>query len=183
MWSSEVSIVPPKNVVKDYNRNLPCGKAANQVMAAIEGNFARFGNFTTRGPLGTSESVTFRPSGTLQAGSSIPITVQVGATIGLTAWFAPMLVGGGDDLTQAILSGRYLTKGLAFIFVLRFFIGPWSYAAGTPGGLFAPMLVLGASFGALFGEVLNFVNPHMGISTLACAIVGMGTLFSACVRL
>ena len=70
---------PPNNVVKDYNRNLPCGNAANQVMAAVESNFARFGNFTTRGPLGTSESVRFRPpSGTLQAGSSIPITVQVG---------------------------------------------------------------------------------------------------------
>jgi hypothetical protein len=78
MTSDNKFLVPPKNVVKDYNRNLPCGKAANQVMAAIEGNFARFGNFTTRGPLGTSESVTFRPSGTLQAGSSIPITVQVG---------------------------------------------------------------------------------------------------------
>jgi chloride channel protein, CIC family len=106
----------------------------------------------------------------------------IGATIGLTAWFAPTLVGGGDNLTQAILSGHYAIEGLAIMFVLRFFIGPWSYVAGAPGGLFAPMLVLGACFGALFGQVMNHTDPHLGVTTLACAVVGMGTLFSACVR-
>jgi CIC family chloride channel protein len=66
--------------------------------------------------------------------------------------------------------------------VLRFFIGPWSYAAGAPGGLFAPMLLLGASFGALFGDVLNYFLPSLGITPVACAVVGMATLFTACVR-
>src|SRR5262249_57932643 len=50
------------------------------------------------------------------------------------------------------------------------------------GGLFGPMLVLGASFGALFGDVINGASPHMSVSAIACAVVGMGTLFSACVR-
>jgi len=31
----------------------------------------------------------------------------VGATVGLAAWFVPALVGGGEGLTQAILSGGY----------------------------------------------------------------------------
>jgi H+/Cl- antiporter ClcA len=30
-----------------------------------------------------------------------------GASIGLTAWFAPTMVGGGDNVTQAVLSGHY----------------------------------------------------------------------------
>src|SRR6516164_981378 len=88
----------------------------------------------------------------------------IGATIGLTAWFAPAMVGGGDNLTQAVLSGHYAVTALAGIFVLRFFIGPWSYAAGAPGGLFAPMLLLGASFGALFGQMLNHFLPSLGIT-------------------
>jgi len=56
------------------------------------------------------------------------------------------------------------------IFMLRFFIGPWSYATGAPGGLFAPMLLLGTSFGALFGEVLNYFLPSLGVTSVACAV-------------
>jgi CIC family chloride channel protein len=106
----------------------------------------------------------------------------IGATVGVTAWFAPAMVGGGDNLTQGVLSGHYGLAALAGIFVLRFFIGPWSYAAETPGGLFAPMLLLGASLGALFGGVLNHFLPALGVSSVACAVVGMATLFTACVR-
>ena len=114
--------------------------------------------------------------------TSLQRAALIGATIGLTAWFAPAMVGGGDNLTQGVLSDHYTMAALAGIFVLRFFIGPWSYASGTPGGLFAPMLLLGASFGALFGEVLNHFLPSLGITSVACAVVGMATLFTACVR-
>jgi chloride channel protein, CIC family len=68
------------------------------------------------------------------------------------------------------------------IFLVRFLLGPWSYAAGCPGGLFAPLLLLGASSGALFGGVLNHFMPAAGVSPVACAIVGMGALFTASVR-
>jgi len=81
-----------------------------------------------------------------------------------------------------VLFDHYTMAALAGIFVLRFFLGPWSYAAGTPGGLFAPMLLLGASFGALFGKLLNQFLPSLGITPVACAVVGMATLFTACVR-
>jgi chloride channel protein, CIC family len=114
--------------------------------------------------------------------NSVQRAAAIGAVIGMIAWFAPTLVGGGDNLTQAILSSSLTIRALTLIFVFRFFIGPLSYAAGVPGGLFAPMLVLGASFGALFGQLMNRLEPGLGVSPLACAVVGMGTLFSACVR-
>jgi CIC family chloride channel protein len=114
--------------------------------------------------------------------STIQRAALIGASIGLIAWFAPAMVGGGDNLTQAVLSDHYAITALAGVFVLRFLIGPWSYAAGAPGGLFAPMLLLGASFGALFGGVLHHFLPSLGITSVACAVVGMATLFTACVR-
>jgi chloride channel protein, CIC family len=114
--------------------------------------------------------------------NSVQRAAVIGAVIGILAWFAPTLVGGGDNLTQAILSSSLTLRALAGIFVLRFFVGPFSYAAGAPGGLFAPMLVLGASFGALFGELMSRFDPGLGVTPLACAVIGMGTLFSACVR-
>jgi len=114
--------------------------------------------------------------------SSVHRAAIIGAVVGLVGWFAPAMIGGGDNLTQAMLTQRFTMAALAGIFLLRFAIGPWSYAAGCPGGLFAPMLVVGATFGALFGEVLNHFLPALEITPFACAVVGMATLFTACVR-
>ena len=85
-------------------------------------------------------------------------------------------------LTQAVFSERHAIEALLTVFLLRFLIGPWSYAAATPGGLFAPLLLLGAASGALFGEVLNHLMPELGFSSVAFAVVGMSALFSASVR-
>lgn len=113
---------------------------------------------------------------------SVYRAVAIGAAIGLIAWLRPALVGGGDRLTQSILSDRYATEALLAVFCVRFVIGPLSYAAGTPGGLFTPILLLGASSGAIFAGVLNYFVPALGLSAVACAVVGMAALFAACVR-
>ena len=123
-----------------------------------------------------------RLSDRLSGISSVCRAAFIGATIGLVAWFAPSLVGGGEVLSQAILADQYAMGGLVTVFLARFLIGPWSFAAGAPGGIFAPLLVLGASFGALFAGVLNHSIPLLNLSPVACAVVGMAALFSASVR-
>jgi len=106
----------------------------------------------------------------------------IGAGVGVLAWFAPGLVGGGDALTQRVLSGAASLAWLPLAFLLRFVLGAASYAAGTPGGLFAPMLVLGAQLGLLFGSVASqpFSDPQMPAT--AFAVVGMAAFFTAVVR-
>jgi CIC family chloride channel protein len=123
-----------------------------------------------------------RFSDRLAAVSSVTRAGFIGAVVGLTAWFAPTLVGSGDALTQTIFSEGHAIEGLLIVFLLRFLIGPWSYTAATPGGLFAPLLLLGASSGALFGEALNHLMPALDFSLVAFAVVGMAALFCACVR-
>src|SRR5262249_50195259 len=87
----------------------------------------------------------------------------IGAGVGVLAWFAPDLVGGGDQLTQRALTGDEGLVILAFAFLIRFGLGAISYAAGTPGGLFAPLLVLGAQSGLLFGAACRFAFPALAI--------------------
>jgi CIC family chloride channel protein len=123
-----------------------------------------------------------RLSDRLSGISSVNRAAIIGATIGLVAWFAPSLVGGGDTLTQAILVDRYAVGALVTIFLARFLLGPWSYAAGAPGGIFAPLLVVGASSGAVFAGALNHSMPTLGLSPVAFAVVGMAALFTASVR-
>lgn len=114
--------------------------------------------------------------------SSLKRASIIGATIGVVAWFVPSMVGGGEVLTESILTNHFTLSLLVAMFLVRFVLGPWSYAAGAPGGLFAPMILLGATSGGLFASVVNHFMGTPVLSVVACAIVGMGALFTACVR-
>jgi chloride channel protein, CIC family len=106
----------------------------------------------------------------------------IGAAIGILAWFAPELVGGGDAITQRTLSSADALAIVPLIFLVRFALGTVSYAARTPGGLFAPMLVLGAQLGLLFGVLCRLVLPDLHIQPAGFAIVGMAAFFTGVVR-
>jgi chloride channel protein, CIC family len=106
----------------------------------------------------------------------------VGAAVGALAWCAPDLVGGGDSLTQGALDGKAVLVVLPFVYVLRLFLGAASYAAGTPGGVFAPLLVLGAQMGFIFGGLIDLGLADPPTHAVAFALVGMAALFTAVVR-
>jgi chloride channel protein, CIC family len=106
----------------------------------------------------------------------------IGAAVGALGWLAPGLVGGGDDITQRALSGGAMLAPLAVAFVLRFGLGAVSYAAATPGGLFAPLLVLGAQFGLLSGELCRLAFPELNLDPTAFAVVGMAAFFTGLVQ-
>jgi CIC family chloride channel protein len=106
----------------------------------------------------------------------------VGAAVGTLGWFAPGLIGGGDALTQSVLTGGAAIATIPAAFLIRFALGAVSYAAGTPGGLFAPMLVLGAQFGFLCGAVCRAVAPYVNVQPEAFAVVGIAAFFTGVVR-
>jgi CIC family chloride channel protein len=108
----------------------------------------------------------------------------IGAIIGLAMFVYPLAVGGGDTLTQLILGGHRIVLPVAVGYLLvRFVAGPLSYSTGVPGGLFAPLLAVGALWGLLFVGVFNTVWPE-NETTLAIpmALVGMAAFFGATVR-
>jgi CIC family chloride channel protein len=106
----------------------------------------------------------------------------IGATVGLVAWFAPEMVGSGDVITQYLLGGTNTIFLFGLGFALRFGLGAVSYSARTPGGLFAPMLVLGSQTGLLFGTICHYWFPRVAPFPPEFAIVGMAALFAAVVQ-
>lgn len=106
----------------------------------------------------------------------------IGASVGISAWFLPDLVGGGDQITQRTLIGHESMAVVGLVFLFRFGLGAISYAAGTPGGLFAPLLVLGAQIGLLFGTACGHAFPSLAIQPQAFALVGMAAFFTGVVR-
>lgn len=106
----------------------------------------------------------------------------IGALVGLIMWFEPGWVGGGEPLTQQLLDNPPdLLLPLLLILGVRLLLGPLSYAAGTPGGLFAPALLIGALCGVLFAGLCNqLLGLH--IDPAAFALLGMSAFFAAVVR-
>jgi chloride channel protein, CIC family len=106
----------------------------------------------------------------------------IGAAVGALAWFAPGLVGGGDDITQRALAGGAMFTPLLLAFVLRFGLGVVSYAAATPGGLFAPLLAVGALLGLLSSALCRLAFPELHLDPTAFAVVGMAAFFTGVVQ-
>lgn len=106
----------------------------------------------------------------------------IGAAVGVLGWFLPDLIGGGDNITQHTLASEASLAVLPLAFLLRFGLGAVSYAAATPGGLFAPILVLGAQLGLLSGALCGAAFPGMGLNPTAFAVAGMAAFFTGVVQ-
>ncbi len=106
----------------------------------------------------------------------------VGAVVGLAAWFLPSWVGGGEAIAQGALAGEGTVLALSLALLFRFALGPMSYSAATPGGLFAPMLAVGAQGGLIYGLLCAHWFPGLALNPVAFAVVGMAAFFTATVR-
>lgn len=106
----------------------------------------------------------------------------VGLGVGLIAWFAPETVAGGHRLVEQTLDGSVALRALPVLFLLRFVLTMGSYGSGAPGGIFAPLLVLGAQIGLAVGKLSYRFFPSATGSPVAFAVVGMAAYFTAIVR-
>jgi CIC family chloride channel protein len=102
--------------------------------------------------------------------------------VGAIGWFAPEALGGGHRLVEQTLAGRVTLLALPGFFALRFFLTMLSYGSGAPGGIFAPLLVLGSELGLAVGFLAQRVLPHAVEHPETFAVIGMAAYFSAIVR-
>jgi len=106
----------------------------------------------------------------------------VGLGVGFVAIFAPGAVGGGDRLVERTLAGDLSMSALGVVFVLRFALTMASYGCGAPGGIFAPLLVLGSEIGLAFGQATAGFFPDLVGYARTFAVLGMAAYFTAIVR-
>ena len=139
----------------------------------------------TSGLLGVAYNAAVMKSLRIVDTSRWPVVARaalIGTLVGAVGWIAPALVGGGDNLTQQALFGQGTIAAVTGLLVRRFVLGVVSYAACTPGGLFAPMLVLGSHLGLLVGLVGNWWRHTRRPDPAALALIGMAAFFTATVR-
>ena len=66
----------------------------------------------------------------------------------------PQLLGGGNAVILNIAAHTPVLTALIGIFVLRFVFSTISYGSGLPGGIFLPILSLGAILGGIYAETM-----------------------------
>ncbi|WP_396335367.1 ClC family H(+)/Cl(-) exchange transporter [Clostridium sp.] len=102
----------------------------------------------------------------------VMIPFVITAIVGL---IAPMLLGGGHELILELTSGEQSILFLIIIYILKFLLLLVCFGSGVPGGIFLPMLLLGAIIGDVFGvlsiELLG-VDSSFIINFIALGMAG-----------
>ena len=66
----------------------------------------------------------------------------------------PHVLGGGGELVLALVKENHTVQFLVGLFLIRFVYSMISYGTGLPGGIFLPILSLGALLGLAYAEFL-----------------------------
>jgi H+/Cl- antiporter ClcA len=103
--------------------------------------------------------------------------VLVFAALGVASIYYPQLLGNGKDVVQLAFLDQISLPLLAILLIPRALATVSCLAAGTPGGLFTPIMTVGALLGSLFGHLWNQIFP--GQATAAYAIFGAGAVLAA----
>ncbi len=110
----------------------------------------------------------------------------VGCIAGAIYQIVPELTGTGHEFTQELLRGSSkipVGLGILLVFLLvRFLFTLSSYATGVPGGIFSPILTMGALLGYAFGLATDILFPSLGVSPPVMATLGMGAVLAGAVR-
>jgi CIC family chloride channel protein len=105
-----------------------------------------------------------------------------GMIVGFASWLLPGVAGTGGIFVERALLGQVATHAILGLLALRFVLTMASYGCGAAGGIFAPLLVLGALGGLAVGRVAHVVAPAWAAQPEVFAVLGMGALLTAIVR-
>jgi CIC family chloride channel protein len=106
-----------------------------------------------------------------------------GFLVGCIGYFGlPQVMGAGYDVIDQAMHAEFAWKMLLLLALFKIIATTLSFSSGTPGGMFAPTLFIGAMLGASVGTFEHHFFPHLTGSIGSYALVGMGVLFAAFLR-
>ncbi|WP_459129761.1 ClC family H(+)/Cl(-) exchange transporter [Guggenheimella bovis] len=112
--------------------------------------------------------ITFRPI----------LSFLIALPVGL---FLPSLLGGGDELIHLSELQSTPLKVLAILFLGKLLFTSTSFASGVPGGIFLPILSIGALFAGTLGKVFLYFGLPADLLPFI-AIAGMAGALGATVK-
>jgi CIC family chloride channel protein len=106
-----------------------------------------------------------------------------GLLVGSIGYFGlTQVMGAGYQAIDQAMHSQFTWRMLLVLALFKIIATTLSFSSGTPGGMFAPTLFIGAMLGAAVGSFEKIYFPHLTGSIGSYALVGMGVLFAAFLR-
>lgn len=103
--------------------------------------------------------------------------------IAYSMYFAfPGVLGSGAEYVVEIASGKYMLGALVVLLLVKFLYSTSSFGSGAPGGIFLPLLVLGAIIGGVYCRTLGVVFGVNQDYMTAFVVMAMTGFLSGIVR-
>jgi H+/Cl- antiporter ClcA len=101
---------------------------------------------------------------------------------GVLGIFYPRVLGSGSELITSLAENNFAIKAILILLAVKFLFTVISYGSGAPGGIFLPLLVIGAIFGSIFGKFATSVFNIDPMYVNNFIILAMAGYFAAIVR-
>lgn len=106
-----------------------------------------------------------------------------GLLVGAIGFFGfPQVMGAGYSVIDQAMHAQFTWQILLALTFLKLIATTLSFSSGTPGGMFAPTLFIGAMLGGAVGTFEKLFFPHLTGTVGSYALVGMGVLFAGFIR-
>ncbi len=110
------------------------------------------------------------------------LPVAAGLLVGAVGVKIPEVLGAGYPAIDSALHDRFPWHFLLLLGALKMLTAALCFSAGTPGGMFAPALFIGAMIGGGIGGLAHEYLPVATSSAGAYVLVGIGTFFAGLFR-
>ncbi|GAB6169889.1 ClC family H(+)/Cl(-) exchange transporter [Clostridium carnis] len=115
----------------------------------------------------------------------LPIEIKVMIPFlitGVVGFLAPKLLGGGHEFIMTLIEDGYSPWMLLLIFIIKALLIFIAFGSGAPGGIFLPLLLLGAILGDVVGVTVSNMFNVPGIFIINFLIFGMAGNFASIVK-
>lgn len=97
-------------------------------------------------------------------------------------FYLPQVLAGGDRLADSLVRFQFGIGLLCILYLAKMFFTMFAFGSGVPGGLFLPMLVLGAVSGSIFNHILAFIGVTDPTYAPNFVVFAMAAYFGAVVK-
>lgn len=143
-------------------------------LGLITGLFGVLFNRTLLKTLNIYDAISFLPKSFVPV---IPLIIG-----GILGFMLPQTLGGGHGLIDSLDQIHFSIMMLIVLVVVKFAFTMISYGSGVPGGIFLPLLVIGALTGDIYGHLIVDYLHANPLYTTNFVVFAMAAYFSAIVK-
>lgn len=115
-----------------------------------------------------------------RTGLALPWRLGLGGLLlGLLLLVYPESSGNGYSVVQRMLSDPWMWQAVVLMLLVKLAATSLTVGSGAVGGVFTPVLFVGAAIGMLYGQAVLALWPALGVPPALFVLVGMGALLGA----